>query len=88
MTADQPPAVTALSCANDSRTMADQSRCSTGSIQRSKAILKTAMPASAVRLAAGSSTPRRAQGLGHRGGKRCELDQFALLKLGVGVDDV
>ena len=57
------------------------------SVQRSNATLKTAIPASAVRLAAGSVTPRRAQRLGDGRGERRELDQLALLQLGVGGDD-
>ena len=60
---------------------------SPSSTQRSNATLKTAIPASAARLAAGSATPRRAQRVGERRGERGELDQLALLELGVRGDD-
>ena len=53
----------------------------------SNATLKTPMPACAVRLAAGSATPRAAQGRRGGRGERGELDQLALLQLLVGGDD-
>jgi hypothetical protein len=57
--ADHLPAVTALSSSSDSRMSCDKSRWLVSLIQRSNAILKTAIPASAARLAAGSVTPCR-----------------------------
>lgn len=66
----------------------DMSREPVPSIQRSNVTLKTAIPASAARLAAGSATPRPAQGVGDGRGQPRELDQLALLQLGVGVDDL
>ena len=53
------PAVTALSSSSDSRISCGKSRSLLSSTQRSNATLNTAIPASAVRLAAGSVTPRR-----------------------------
>src|SRR5215470_4166492 len=55
---DHLPAVTALSSPSDSRMSCASSGWLGPSTQRSNAILKTAIPASAVRLAAGSGTPR------------------------------
>src|ERR1700722_5971523 len=55
---DYSRAVTALSSSRDSRISWDRSRSSASSIQRSNETLKTAIPACAARLAAGSGTPR------------------------------
>ena len=55
--------------------------------QRSNATLKTAIPASAVRLAAGVADAAPAQRVGERRRERRELDQLALLQLGVRGDD-
>jgi hypothetical protein len=49
-------------------------------IQRSNAILKTAIPASAARLGGWVSDAAPAQRVGERRGKRSELDQLAFLK--------
>ncbi len=56
---DHLPAVTAFSSSSDSRMSCGRSCWLVWLIQRSNAILKTAIPASAARLAAGSLTPRR-----------------------------
>jgi hypothetical protein len=55
---DHRPAATPRSASSDSRMSVGRSRWSSAVVQRSNAILKTAKPASAVRLASGSSTPR------------------------------
>src|ERR1700730_3391969 len=55
---DYLPAVTALSSSNDSRMSCGKSAWLASLTQSSNAILKTAIPASAARLAAGSLTPR------------------------------
>src|ERR1035437_8376855 len=70
---DHLPAVTALSSSSDSRMSCGKSAWLVSLIQRSNAILKTAIPASAARLAAGSVTPRwrnvpASAGAGERGG--------------------
>jgi nucleoside-diphosphate-sugar epimerase len=56
---DHWPAVTAFNSSSDTRISSGRSRWSVSSIQRSNAILKTAMAASAARLATGSVTPNR-----------------------------
>ena len=53
------PAVTVLSSPSDARMSWGRDGSPASFTQRPKAILKTAIPASAVRLAAGSRTPRR-----------------------------
>jgi hypothetical protein len=55
---DYLPAATAFSSARDSRMSCGRSGPPPSPTQRSNATLKTAIPASAVRLAAGSRTPR------------------------------
>lgn len=57
--ADHSPAIAASSWSSESRMSCRQSCWLVSSIQRSNPILRTAIPASAVRLAAGSVTPRR-----------------------------
>ena len=79
------PAATALSSSNDSRMWCAKSRWAGSLIQASKATLKTAIPASAVRLAAGSSTPRW-RSAPQRRGQRGQL-VAAFLQFGVGGDD-
>ena len=58
LTADHWPAVTALSWPSDSWISRGKSGSPGSLIQRPNAILKTAIPASAAKPAAGSATPR------------------------------
>ena len=62
-------------------------RFSRGFVQRSKATRNTAMPASAVEARGRLRDAALAQAVGERGGERRQLDQLALLQLGVGGDD-
>ena len=81
------PAVTALSSSSESRTRSGRVRSFASSTQRSTAILKTAIPASAVRLAAASLTPRWRNAPARAERERGELDQLALAELRGGGDD-
>ena len=83
----QPPAMTALSWSNESRRVSASERSPGSASHRSNATRKAATPVWAARLAVGSSTPRRAQSVRERGRPPGELDQLALLQLGVRGDD-
>ncbi len=84
--AGQLPAVTALSSSSDSLMSCGNSARPVPVTQRSKPILKTAIPASAVRLAAGSLTPRPRNAPASAAASDASLISSRSWRLGVGGD--